>query len=212
MREVKIALAAGLTLLVAGIGVALARSPASVSHTSGIPTEEARIVAVDHGATFCQSGELLPAGTTAIRLWWFAFTGPRVRVTVYSGGRAVTGGERGSGWTSREVTVPVRPLARPVSGATVCGSFQLRDEHLTVFGQPSSAADAAREGSKRLGGRMVIEYLHPGTRSWASLAPSILSRMGLGRASPGSGIVLLALASLATIVGLSSYLVLRDVR
>jgi hypothetical protein len=210
MRDVKIALGAGLLLLVVGIGVALARSPMSVAHTNGTPEEEARIAAVDHGATFCQAHELLPRGISAIRLSWFAFAGPRVRLIVYSGGKAITGGERGPGWTSRVVTVPVRPLSHTVADVTVCGSFQMRYETLTVFGKPTPRADAAYDGQKKLGGRMWIEYLRPGTRTWASLVPSILSHMGLGRASSGPGIVLIALAALAAVVVLASSLVLRE--
>jgi hypothetical protein len=210
MRDVKIALVAGLTLLVVGIVVALARSPMSVAHTNGTSEEESRIAAVNHGATYCQAGELLPRGTSAIRLSWFAFTGPRVRLVVYSGAKAITSGESGSGWTSREVTVPVKPLAHTVSNVTVCGSFQMRYEELTVFGKPTPRADAAYDGHQKLPGRMWIEYLRSGTRSWAALVGSILSHMGLGRASSGPGIVVLALAALAAVVALASHLVLRE--
>jgi len=212
MREVRIALIAGLALLVAGIGVALARSPMSVARTNGTPSREEAIAFTTHGATYCQSDELLPQGTSAIRLSFFAFAGPRLRVVVYAGGRSVTSGESGSGWTSRVVTVPVKPLARAVSGATVCASFQMRDEELTVFGKFTSRPSAARNGREVLSGRMWIEYLRPGTRSWASLVPTILSNMTFGRASSGPGIVVLALLLLAAVAILSSRLVLRELR
>ena len=178
MREVRIALVAGLTLLAIAIGVVLARSPMSVARTNGTPKEEERIAYTTHGTTYCQAGELLPAGTSAIRLWMLAYDGPRMHVAVYAGGRAITSGQRGSGWTSREVTVPLRPLSRAVSGATVCATFPLHDESLTVFGEATAHTIAAREGARALPGRMWIEYLRPGTRSWASLVPSILSHMG----------------------------------
>ena len=210
MREVRIALAAGLGLLAVGIVVVLAGSPTSVAHTNGTPEREARIATVTRGTSFCQVGELLPAGTSAIRLSWFAFSGPRVRVAVYAGGRTITSGEVGSGWTSREVTVPVRPLAHSVAGATVCGSFHMRNENVTVFGEPTPSGEAAYVGHKRLEGRMWIAYLRSGTRSWASLVPSILGHMELGRASSGPGIVFFALMSLAALVGLACYLVVKE--
>ncbi len=210
MREVRIALVAGLTLLVVGIGVALARSPMSVARINGTPKLEERIEFATHGATYCQAGELLPAGTSAIRLWLSAYTGPRVRVVVYAGGSAITSGQRESGWTSREVTVPVKPLAHAVADTTVCASFPLHDESLTVFGRETSPAIAAHEGKRALAGRIWIEYLRPGTRSWMSLLPSTLSHMGFGRASSGPGIVLLALVLLASVVVLASRLVLRE--
>jgi hypothetical protein len=210
MRPVKIALVAGLALLALAVGVALAGSPMSVARTNATGGQEEPIGSLDYGATFCQAGELLPRGATAIRLSWFAFAGPRVRVAVYSGGRAITGGEGASGWTSRVVTVPVKPLSHSVSDVTVCGSFELHDEELTVFGNASSRAAAAHDGPKRLGGRMWIEYLRPGTRSWAALVPSIVSHMGLGRASAGTWIALLALALLVAVAALASWLVLEE--
>lgn len=214
MREVRIALIAGLTLLVVAIAVALTRSPMSVAHTNGTHSLDesiAQATQATQGASYCQAGELLPRGTSAIRLSLFAFTGPRVRVVVYSGARAITSGERGSGWTSREVTVPVKPLPHTVSDASVCASFRLHDESLTVYGKATSPAIAAHDRTgQALPGRMWIEYLRPGTRSWASLVPTILSNMGLGRAYSGIGIVLLAFALLAAVAVLASRLVLRE--
>ena len=210
MREVRIALAAGLTLLAVAVVVVLARSPTSVAHTNGTPKEEERIAYTTRPTTYCQGGETLPAHTSAIRLWMLAYIGPSVRVTVYAGGHAVTGGRRGSGWTSREVTVPVRPLAHAVADATVCTSFSLRDESITVFGRATGPAIAAREGGKALPGRMWIEYLRPGASSWASMVPSILSHMGFDRAPSGPGLVLLALALAVAVLALSSRLVLRE--
>lgn len=213
MREVRFALVAGLALVGVAIGVALSRSPLSLARTNVTSTAEERIAYVHHGTgDFCQAGELLPAGTTAIRLWMFAFAGPQLRVSVFSKGHAITGGERGSGWTSRAVAVPVRPLARTVADVTVCVSFTLRDEELTVFGTTTRPAIAAHDGRAPLAGRMSIEYLRPGTRSWASLVGPILGRMGLGRASSGAGIVGIAVALLAGVAALASGLVLRELR
>jgi len=210
MREVRIALVVGLTLLAIAIGVTLARSPMSVARTNGTPSQEERIAYTNTSASYCQADELLPSATTAIRLSMFAFSGPRMRVVVYSRGRAITSGERESGWTTRVVTVPVRPLARDTANATVCASFRMSHEALTVFGKATPRAIAASDGRKALPGRMWIEYLRPGTRTWASLVPTILSHMGLGRASSGIGIVVLALALLAALVVLASRLVLRE--
>jgi hypothetical protein len=210
MREVKIALVAGLVLLLVGIVVALARSPLSVARTNGSVTKEERIAYTTHGASYCQAGELLPAGTSAIRLSFFSYAGPRVRVDVYAGGHRVTGGERGSGWTAREVTVAVAPLRETVADATVCASFHLADEALTVFGRETPAASAAHEGHTALAGRMWIEYLHPGSRSWASFVPAILSHMGFGRAGAGAGMVVLAILLMAGVFALVGWLVLRE--
>ncbi len=210
MTHARVALLAGLTLLALAIGLALAHAPMTVARTNVTSSEEERIAYASSGETYCQAGEVLPNGTSAIRLALFAFIGPRVHVLVYADGRPATGGERGSGWTSRVVTVPVKPLARTVAGVTVCVSFRLHDEGLTVFGKATPRDVAAYEGHTRLPGRMWIEYLRPGTRSWASLAPSIVRHMGLGRAASGTAIALLAIALLAAVAVLASRLALRE--
>jgi hypothetical protein len=211
MRSVRIALASGLGLTAIAIGLVLAHSPMSVAGTNGILPEE-RLAVTDRSATYCQAHELLPRSTSAIRLSLSAFIGPRVSVVVSSGGRTITGGTRGSGWKSRVVTIPVKPLPRTISEATVCTSFRPHNETLTVFGAATPHASAARFGPQVLPGKMRIEYLRAGERSWASMARAIVRRMGLGRAGGGSWIVLPALVLLATVVVLASRLVLKELR
>ena len=210
MGSVKIALAAGLALLVVAIAVTLARSPMVLARKNGTPLKEERIAMTFDAATYCQGDELLPAGTTAIRLSLSAYTGPSVSVRVSAGGHAITGGTRGSGWTGRVVTVPVRALARAVPATTVCASFRPHDEHIIVFGKTTPPASAAHDGPHALAGRMWIEYLRPGSRTWASLAPSTARRLGLGRVAAGTWNALLVVELLAAIVGLASMLVLGE--
>ncbi len=213
MRRVSIALAAGLALLAVAIGVALLGSPMVVARKNGVPRREYRVTSTAGGAiTYCQAGELVPKGVTAIRLALSAFTGPSMKVTVSADGHTIAEGTRGSGWTGRAVTVGVRPLPYPVSGATVCVSFRLRDERMTMFGAPSPRAIAAYSGRRALSGRMWIEYLRPGTRTWASLAPSILRRIGLGRVPAGTWVALLALELLVTLVIIASALAYTEIK
>jgi hypothetical protein len=212
MHRVTIALAAGLTLLVVGLCVTLAHSPVIVARTNGPDFKEESIAFTRYGATYCQANELLPQGTSAIRLSLSSFTGPRVSVLVSAGGHPIASGERGSGWTSRVVTVPVRPLPRAAPGVTVCASFRVNDEAVTVFGKPTPATIAAHSGGRALPGRMWIEYLRPGRRSWASLAGSTAHHMGLGRAVAGTWIVWLALALMAAVAAIASRLLLRELR
>jgi hypothetical protein len=211
MRAVKLALAAGLALMAVAILVALSRSPASVARTNAVPTQITVIGSTTEGATYCQAREALPVGTSALRVWLDAAFGPRVRATVSARGRQLTSGERGSGWTGGSVTIAVRPLPRTISGATVCVSFPLRDETLVIQGSAAPPASAARNGSQPLPGRIAIEYLHPGERSWASMAASIMRRLGFGRAAAGTWIAFLALALLAAVAAITTVAVLRDV-
>jgi len=211
MRAVKTALLAGLALLVIALVLTLLGSPMSVARMNRAPGQSEELVtSTNQSANYCQAHEVLPRGTSAIRIWIDAAAGPRVRVVVSSDGRPIISGERGSGWVGGSVTVPVKPLPRAVSGATVCVSFRLKDETIIVQGEHAPATTAARSGQEALSGRIWIEYLRPGTRSWASLAPEVARHMGFGRAAAGTWIVFLALALLAAVVVLASNLVLRE--
>jgi hypothetical protein len=208
MRGVRIALAAGLALMAIAIVVTLLGSPISVAASNTVPSRpEEPLASTTHGSSYCQEHETLPRGTSAIRVWLAAAYGPRVHVTVRSGGHLISGGYGGSGWSGGSVTVPVKPLAHAVSGATVCVSFALRDETVLVIGNRASPAHA---GSPAISSRMWIEYMHPGTVSWASLVPSVIRHMGFGRAAPGTWVVYLALALVVAVAALASNAVLRD--
>lgn len=213
MRSVKVALVAGLTLLAIAVGLVLRQAPMSVAGTNKIHDREgATIASTRHSASYCQADETLPSGTSATRISLAASIGPRVRVLVSSRGHPITGGEQESGWTGWVVTVPVKSVAHTVSGTTICVSFRPHDETVSLVGRRSPAAIAARDGQQPLAGRMSIEYLRPGTRSWASLASSVVRNMGFGRAWGGTWSVFLALALLAALAVLAMRFVLTDLR
>jgi hypothetical protein len=209
----KIALFAGLALLAAAIGLTVSQSPASVAASNRTPGSVEPLWSTTTGATVCQGEETLPHGTTAIRVWLDAAAGPRVRLVVYSAGREIARGTRGSNWIGGSVTVPVRPLARTVAGVTVCTSFSLRDETVSAQGNATPPAIAAREGQGHpLAGRVWIEYLRPGRRSWASLAPEVITHMGFGRGIEGDWIAYVTLVLVAAVAALSSREVVSGLR
>ncbi len=213
MRSVRIALAAGLALVAIAIGLTLLGAPMSLARTNKLPSQqEEPILTLRHGAVLCQAQEALPRGSTAIRVWLAASYGPHVSLLVRSGRRTITSGERASGWTGGTVTVPVKPLAHTVSGTEVCASFRLRDEILWAQGYKTPAAVAAREGRRGIGGRMWIDYLRPGTIPWAALIPSIVRRIGFGRAAAGSWVVFVALGLLVAAATLVANTLLRELR
>jgi hypothetical protein len=186
MSGVRVALAAGL-VLTAALGIVLSRSPPVVARNNAASAE--RELAITPGsASVCQANELVPARTTAVRLGLEADLGPRMLVEVRSGERTVTGGDRGAGWADAAVTVHLKPLGRAVSHATVCFSFTGEDESVTLLGEHTPASVAATSSAGTLPGRVRIEYLEPGRSPWWSLASSVATRMGLGRAWSGAGI------------------------
>jgi hypothetical protein len=212
-RIPRIALTSGLAFLCIAIGLTMLHSPMVVAGTNrpvGEPEEPVGIT--NRSASFCQAGERLPRGTSGIRVWLGAVYGPRVSVAVSSNGRPVTGGESASGWVGGSVTVPVKPLPRAVSNAVVCMSFRVREETIVLQGNTTPPAIAARDDGEPIPGRIWLEYLRPGTRSWASLVPSVVRRMGFGRAFAGTWIAFVVLALLAAAAAVACSLVLRELR
>jgi hypothetical protein len=212
MRSARTAFVVGLLLLTAALALTLLGSPIGVAASNKVPGTEALVASTNRSNSYCQAHETLPRATSAIRVWLDATAGPRVRLSVFAGGRAVAGGTRASNWIGSSVTVPVRPLPHTVHDTTVCISFQLHDETVIVQGNAAPARVAAREGHRALGGRIWIEYLRPGTRSWLSLATEVARRLGLGRSPAGTWVALVALALLAAALALTSRLVLRELR
>ncbi|HTU77351.1 MAG TPA: hypothetical protein VMF09_01170 [Solirubrobacteraceae bacterium] len=211
MRSVRIALAAGLALTALGIGVLLSRSPPVVAGT-GTVRQEKRFASSPGGASVCQAGERLPAGTSALRLALAAILGPAVTVEVLEGDRLLTRGERGAGWGGGAVTVHVKPLARTRSAVTVCFAFAGEHERVSLLGEETPASLAASTPQGVLPGRIRIEYLRPGGSSWWSLAAQVARHMGLGRAWAGTWIALLVLSLTAASATLALWLGVRELR
>jgi hypothetical protein len=209
MREVRLVLVVGALAGVAVVGSVLTQSPATVARVSTAVHEPVETTRQRVGA--CQPDEVLPRGTTAIRLRVFAFLGPRVTVDVLARGHVIAHGERGSGWTGGVVTVPVDPLPVTVSGAEVCFTLALNgDETGDLVGERTTPGRAARDSDGSLPGRVRLEYLRAGSSSWWSLALSVARRMGLGRAWGGTWIAVLVLVLMGSVTVLCSRLVLRE--
>lgn len=213
-----------MTALVICIG--LSRSPPVVARTNGVPIE-GTVKAMTSAGEACQDHEVLPSGTTAIRVSLEALLGPRVRVRVARGGELLASGERSSGWTRQNVTITVPPLRRAVSQASVCFSLAPKDETVDLVGGRSSDALVTSGGAgpggppgsiylpqiaRPAAAAIRIEYLRPGARTWWSLALEVARRMGLGRAPSGTWIALATMVAMATVVAIVSWLLVRSPR
>jgi hypothetical protein len=208
--SVKIALAAGLTVIAAAFAATLAHAPLTVAR--GNSTASGGLVSTNLPAPICQSDEALPQGTSAIRLALLAALGPRVSVRVLSGARVLTHGTRPAGWSAGTVTVPVAPVAHAAAPVKVCVALAAMNGLLTLRGWLSRPAVAAISGGSPLPGRMGIEYLRPSHRSWWSRAAGVIGRLDLGHALPGLWNALLAIVLALALVAFSSWLVVREVR
>jgi Predicted membrane protein (DUF2142) len=200
-RAVRIALAGGLALLAIAIVARVSRSPLLVVGTNSVePT--AHLVVRKGETSLCQSNEVLPLGTSAMRLWISVNIGPRVTVAALSGSRVIAQGEQSSGWTGAVVTIPIAPVPRRSSEATVCIGLGPLVERIYLVGGQSH---------QRGGGpstKMRIEYLRPGGRSWWTKASSVARRMGLDRDPGGAWIALIPLVLMAAATALTALLIL----
>jgi hypothetical protein len=188
----------------------LSGAPSVVAGTNAAGLE-ARFADTEGPGRICQPGETLPRETSAIRLSLEAAIGPRVTLEAFAGGRLITSGTRGSGWTAGSVTIPVRPLPDRVSQVTLCVAIARSRVHVAALGAPAGPATAAHssEGAV-LKGRLRSEYLRAGRASWWSLGLAVARRMGLGRTLSGTGIALLVLALMLAIALLAARLILRE--
>jgi hypothetical protein len=183
------------------LALVLSQSPTVVLSTNSIPA--ATIVAATKGGNgTCQSGELLPAGTTAVRLWITGNVKPGVHVQARSGQRVIASGFQEGGWLGKVVTVPVARVPRTVT-AQLCFTIDRAVEAVDLIGGPVSHPAAGAPH-----GKVRIEYLRTGTRSWWSLARALTRRMGLGRAPSGALVFLIPLAAMALVVGLVAWTIL----
>lgn len=175
--------------------------------------------------TLCQVGESLPAGASAIRVSLWGFYGAPVHVAAFKDGRPLTQGRRDAAWTSDSVTVPVRPVARPSSEVKLCVALGPNSQPIMVLGPPerglqsavlsesiAPSANITARHRRALGGRVVVEYLASGRRSWWSRLTAVAHHLGLGRTLSGSWIALLVAAMMAAACALAVRLALRELR
>lgn len=198
----QVALAVGLLLTALGIGVVMSQSPPVVARSNGVAIN-ALVAEVSSRYEACEGHEVLPRGTTAIRLSLEAMFGPSVLVRVLRDGQVLTSGTQASGWSRQSVTVPVKPLAHTITGAVVCFAMDPQDERVYVKGSSSAPGSSA-------GGLTRIEYLRAGGQSWWALAPSVARRMSFGRATSGLWIVLAVAAAMLALTATVSWVLLRD--
>jgi hypothetical protein len=205
---VKVTLGAGIAIIVALGALTLSHSPPLVVRV-GTRALDIRPLAVTD-VKICQGNEVLPAGVSAIRLALGAYFGSKVRVEASVGGKVLTRGTRGPGWTGNSVTVPVAPLKRSASPVKLCFEAAPNSELVYVVGTEASKREAAVWRGQSLGGRVGVEYLASGQGSWWSRVLAVARRMGLGHALTGTWVVLLVAALVASVGLLAVRLVLRE--
>jgi hypothetical protein len=203
-ERVVVALLVGLALIAATVGLVLSGSPVRVLGTNSF-AEGSTALIIPSGTGACQGGEVLPRGTSALRLDLDAPVGPRVSVMVLSGGHVLARGTQGSGWIGGDVTVAIPRISRITRDAEVCFTLAPTRERVLLVGGPVRNSELPVPPV-----RMGVEYLAPGEHSWWSSALSVARRIGLGRAPSGTWVVLLPVALMLLVATLASYLCLCE--
>jgi hypothetical protein len=197
-------------VIAAALFAVLLQSPRRVIATNRI-SATTELTEFRRHATVCQGAERIPAGTEALRISAAAYIGPRISLVVRSGTQPVSRGHQASGWVSSSLTLPLRPALKTGAEATICltrDSGRLAAGVLggeTLGGLPVATANGAP-----LSGRMQVEYLARGNRSWLSLAHYVARRIGLDHAPSGGWIVIVLVAITFGTVGLAGWLLLRE--
>jgi hypothetical protein len=208
-RQAKLTLCVGVLLLAGICAYALTRSPPRVVRTG--PKPLGVLTGLYGEGEACQGNEVLPAGVTAIRLSLAAYFGARVRLTAYAGQHLLVEGRRGPEWTGTSITVPVKPLSHGVAHVKVCFDISPNSESIFFFGRETPSREAATvPPGGRLPGRLDIEYLTTGRRSWWSQLLAVARHVGLGRAFSGTWIALVIAALMAAVGLLAVKVTLRE--
>ena len=211
-RQARVTAAIALgALVIAGLllGVLLQRPDRVIA--SNYVTVEGELGAVQPGTEVCQAGEQFPASTEAVRLSIAAYLGPAVSLTVTHEGVVIARGHHAAEWVSGSLTFPLSRAIGARTEATICLTRDRRDLALGLLGGVAPAVVAARSNGAPLAGRLRVEYLAHGQRSWLSLAHTVARRLGLGHSPSGTWIVLLILAMMAA-AGVLAAKLLTDAR
>jgi hypothetical protein len=211
-RRRALTLAVGLVLIAAGLVATLSHAAKRRTGTNGMPAKV--LLGTTPGAgTICQAGERIPADTAAVRvaLVGDARIAPRVAVALTRADAVLATGAAGARWerTGALRSAVVVPLGQPLRGAafgSIC--FRLRGGaalQYGLLGVQTVPGEGATEDGRELPGRLHLEYLAAGERSWWSLAPTLARRLGRGHAwsGPSVGVLLLLLA--LTSIGLCAW-------
>lgn len=198
-RRALAVLLAGTALLLGYLALVLSHTAPRRSGTNGVwLAGEVPGLAVRARTPVCQPGEVLPAGTAALRI---PVRGPRgpASVTLRRAG-AVLDRVRGEldttpepaqeGWLRAEIARPPRDLG----GVEVC--YAARSPLIVLRAAPPPDVGIARVGGVSTGTAIPIDYLQPGRSSWWTQAPTIARRLALGRGDWGGRWVVVLLALL----------------
>ena len=202
-------MAAGIAVITAVIIAVVLHAPQPAISSNYVNVSQELGLFRQH-KTVCQANERLPASTVALRISLISHVGPAVAVTVSHEGQIVASGRHGAGWVSASLTLPLHPQVTTPRETKICLTRGPGGLPVEISGDTAPRALAATVDGKPLEGRMRVEYLGRGQKSWLSLAKRVARRMGLGRSPSGTWVVLVLLAMMAAAVALGGWLLIQE--
>ncbi|HXE46515.1 MAG TPA: hypothetical protein VN635_15135 [Conexibacter sp.] len=209
----RLTLTLALALIGAGVVATLSHAQVRRTGTNGVPLNG--FVGTIAGAhTICQDRERIPAGTSAIRIGLTAFSQsappPPVHVVVASGGVTRASGSTGARWAGPfQLAVPLRPRPLRELEGSVCMRTPAGRQQYALVGVGAVPGFSATADGQSLPGRVHVEYLAPGTRTWWSYLPTLGARIGHGHAWSGPSVALLLALLMLTPIALAAWQLVR---
>lgn len=181
MRIARLAAAAAVAVLLAGVVLALADEQPRLAGTNDLRAFHA--VPIPPRDTLCQGPEIVPGESGRLRVFASATggSGPALAVEIRDGRGTVSRGRIAPGYGDAGVTAEIEPVERTRVVDEVC--VENRGETVVALvGQPVPEDQLPEVGGVRAEARLRLEWLRPGSESWLDLAPTVLHRFGLGKA------------------------------
>jgi Predicted membrane protein (DUF2142) len=201
-------LVVALLALAGAIALVLSHTAVRRSGTDGVwLVAELDAIVVAPGATACQGGELLPAGTSALRIPVERSHGAAT-VTLWWGGHRIArvAGRVGAGMVRADIPRATRDLG----DVRVC--LELRSGGAILQGETVPGLQVLRIGRGTAQSSMAVDFLQPGRPSWWSEIRTVASRVDLGRGDWGGGWAVWPLAALlAASLALAAWVVARAI-
>lgn len=213
-RRVRATAALCALALCGGLVVTLAHAQPRRTGTNDV-TVSGVVDTLTPGHRLCQD-EPVPAGTDMLRLPAVPAgrTSPGLSVELRDASTAAPIARgRLDAWSSAPARIPLRPRVARDRRATICLRIA-GSGRADVLGGPARGGPSATDDGRRLGGVVHFDYLRADAQSWWSFAPTVVTRLGRGRAWSETAAVAAAIAAgllMLTSVLLAGWLLARRI-
>jgi len=204
----------GFALIAACVAATLSHAVERRTGTNQLPAREYLQPPAFAADTICQSSELVPAGTAALRFRAYATSHAPLRLTLTLAGDSGQDVGTAARWEGDDaIVVPLAHVLRHETVADVCIALHRSNPtQLVLRGVPTGPGEGATRNGDLLGGRMHFDYLAARRASWWSQLPTLVRRLGRGHAWSGPSVALLAALLMLAPIALSAWQLTRDDR